>query len=439
VLPWAGGHDLWASRALTVAFSLVTLAALWALARRLFGEGTATLAALFYVLCPFTLFHDRLFLADPAMSTFVALALLASVRLAETARMREGVLAGLAVMLVVLAKASGVLLLFVPAAAWLAFARPVRRGWTALGAAYLVAGLLLAFPAWYFLRVTSAVRLATGGSEAPSLARAAQNLALLGEWLPSWGTWPLCALAVAGAAAALARRQAAGLLLAAVALVPLALLAPVATVWYPRYVLFVALPGLILAARALVEAVEWVAPRLRLPPRGRAAALVAASALVLAPSVANDLWLWTDPSRARMPAIDRFQYVDGWPSGYGVRDTVALVAAERARHREGITVVVWSRALPTTVMALRRANRRDPGVRIEDLPLDEPAQALPLLAAWAREHPTLVVVSVTAGHRQRPSPAAWAPLGATLVAETRKPSGELCDAVYRLAPPASSP
>jgi hypothetical protein len=140
-----------------------------------------------------------------------------------------------------------------------------------------------------------------------------------------------------------------------------------------------------------------------------------------------------------MPAIDRFQYVDGWPSGYGVRDTVALVAAERARHREGITVVVWSRALPTTVMALRRANRRDPGVRIEDLPLDEPAQALPLLAAWAREHPTLVVVSVTAGHRQRPSPAAWAPLGATLVAETRKPSGELCDAVYRLAPPASSP
>jgi hypothetical protein len=41
-----------------------------------------------------------------------------------------------------------------------------------------------------------------------------------------------------------------------------------------------------------------------------------------------------------MPEADRFQYVLGWPSGYGVRDTERLVREELARHPAGLTVVV---------------------------------------------------------------------------------------------------
>jgi len=156
-------------------------------------------------------------------------------------------------------------------------------------------------------------------------------------------------------------------------------------------------------------------------------------AAVLVASLANDFRLWTDPSRARMPAIDRFQYVDGWPSGYGSRDTVEWVKGERARHPEGLTIVVRSRALPATQMALSVAFRRDAGVRIEDLPLDEPAKALPLLEQWARERPTVVVASLVDGER-RPPPGTWGSLGVELVAETHKPGGQPCDAVYRVTP-----
>ena len=433
VLPWAHGHDLAASRALTVAFSLVTIAALFALARRLYDERTAAVAATFYIACPFTLFHDRLFLADALLSTFLALALVASVDLARRGRVRDGALSGLALTLAVLSKASGVLLMFVPAAAWLAFARPLRRSWRALAAAYTIPLVCLALPFRIFLEGTGAVRVAFAGGIAAPLDRTVRNLALVGEWLWTWGTAPLCVLALSGVVVALARRHAPSLFLAAVALVPVAVLVPTATTWYPRYVLFVAVPALILAAHALVVFFDLLLARREPPAFARAAALGGTAAAVLVAALANDFHLWTDPRLARMPAVDRFQYVDGWPSGYGVRDTVAWVKGERARHPEGLTIVVRSRASPATQMALSVAFRRDAGVRIEDLPLDEPSRALPLLEQWVRERPTVVVASLVEGGGRPPS-ATWGSLGVELLAETHKPDGQPCDAVYRVTP-----
>jgi 4-amino-4-deoxy-L-arabinose transferase-like glycosyltransferase len=390
-------------------------------------------AVLFYVACPFTLFHDRLFLADAVLSTFVALGLVFSCDIARHGRARDGALAGLALALGVLSKASGVLLLFVPAAAWLALARPLRRASRALATAYAVALVLLVLPLWVFLQRTDAVRVAFAGSGASLLDRTTRNLALLGEWLWVWGTAPLCALALAGVAVALVRRHVPSLFLVAVALTPVAALVPTATTWYPRYVVWVAVPALILAGNALVGLVDLVAARLTVSGSARAAGLGIAAAAVLAPALANDLWLWTDPRRATMPSVDRFQYVDGWPSGYGGRETVALVKGERARHPEGLTIVVRSQAPPATLMALSVAFRQDAGVRIEDLPLGEPARARPLLDQWARERPTVVVASLVDG-AHRPPPATWGTLLVDLIAETHKPNGQPCDAVYRVTP-----
>ena len=37
------------------------------------------------------------------------------------------------------------------------------------------------------------------------------------------------------------------------------------------------------------------------------------------------------PSRAPMPGLERLQFVDGWPSGYGVGETVQFVEDELLR------------------------------------------------------------------------------------------------------------
>ena len=231
------------------------------------------------------------------------------------------------------------------------------------------------------------------------------------------------------------RRDRAGLYLAAVGLVPLAFLVVTATFWYPRYILYAAVPGVVLAARGLLDAVGWIGSRLRVPVGpARHALLGAVAALALVPAVRADLWQWKDPSRAPMPGLERLQFVDGWPSGYGVGETVRFVGDELRRHPGGLTVVVNSRAHLTTRVALGVAFRRAPALRLEDLPLAR-TDVLPLLESWAREHPTLVVVSPVPEGHERPLPGPWAPLGATLALETRKPNGDLCDQVYRLAPP----
>ena len=145
-----------------------------------------------------------------------------------------------------------------------------------------------------------------------------------------------------------------------------------------------------------------------------------------------------DPPRAPLVELDRFQYVTGWPSGYGVRDTVAFVRSERARHPEGITVVTHARTVRTTARALDLEFAYAKDVRVEDLNFDHPDGALPLLAEWARERPTLVVLEPPQGKSRRPDPATFG-LDAVLAAQTFKPDGTLCDEVYRLCGGARCP
>jgi hypothetical protein len=436
VVPWVGENTLWASRCLTVAFGAVTLLAILALARRLYDEPTALVAGALYVSCPMTLFYDRLVMADPVMSTFFALSLLASARAAQSGRVRDGLLAGPPAALAVLSKASGVLLLFVPVAAWLTLSRPRRRRLPALGAALAAAFGLVAWPLWRFLEASrSMAERNVGGGAAGSLDRIVRNLGLVADWFPGWWTLPLVLLALGGALGAIVRRDRPGLYLAAAGALPLVFLVVTATFWYPRYILYAAVPGVILAARALADLGGWAASRLGVPAGGpRHALLGAATAVALIPAVKADSWVWTDPSGTPMPGLERLQFVDGWPSGYGVGETVQFVRDELARHPEGLTVVVNSRAHLTTRVALGIAFRRAPALRLEDLPLER-TDVVPLLERWATERPTLVVVSPVPEGRERPSPVPWAPLGATLALETRKPNGDLCDQVYRLTPP----
>ena len=280
------------------------------------------------------------------------------------------------------------------------------------------------------------MRVAVSKSNASFGQRLAENLPLCASWLRTYWTPLLIALALFAIGWAGVRRTRPVLFIALLIVVPAVAFAGVGDIWFPRYLVFLTAPFAALAACGADSLARLAERRV---PRSAPAITVAGLALVLWPALRADWDLLVDPARAPFVEIDRFQYVTGWPSGYGVRDTVEFVRAERARHPEGITVVTHARTVRTTARALDLEFAYRPDVRVEDLNFDHPDGAMPLLAEWARERPTLVVIEPPQGKSRRPDPALFADLRGVLAAQTFKPDGKLCDEIYRLCGGARCP
>ena len=420
-------NPLLAGRLLTVAVGILTLLAVHRVAVRLTGDvRVADLAALFYIACPFTLFHDRMVLADPYLSAFTALTLLLALRLTDAPRARDGAALGAAMALGISAKVTGLPLLAVPILVLLVMGG-TRRAWVKpLALAYVVAIGLVAYPVWRFFsrRSGELSKLAgAGGDDTPLPAVVSANLELALSWLWRYWTPGLALLALAGLVVALRtsplRRSA--LLLVLVALGPVAVFASVSRVWFPRYVLFTTVPLVILAAlgfRALLDAVERRSPASPSMGALRTALLLA---LVLAPALRFDAALWTDPSQAPLPEVDRFQYVTGWPSGYGSRDSVEFLRARRAERPEGLTLVTPGPSITASAVRLLWASDAGMEVRAVDPSADVPADLA---------RPVYVVVSVAEGVHL---PAHWTS-EVTREFVSFKPDGAPADELYRVGP-----
>jgi hypothetical protein len=171
-----------------------------------------------------------------------------------------------------------------------------------------------------------------------------QNLRIIVTTLWAYLAPPLFLLALIEVGRFLRRRDRASWLLALSALVTLVffLLTAASHKFYPRYLLPAFPFLLILAARALVALTSWLrrqVPRLRSVPHGALLALL--TLLVSLPAVRFDATLLTDPPRAAWLPIDRWQYIDGWPAGYGLIDAAGDL---RQRADEMGTIVVVKRA-----------------------------------------------------------------------------------------------
>jgi 4-amino-4-deoxy-L-arabinose transferase-like glycosyltransferase len=428
---------LQAGRLLTVAAGLGAMIACHRLAWRATRESRAAdLAALFYIACPFTLFHDRMVLTDSFLAAFTALVLVLSLALAEAPRLRTAVGLGFAIGLGVVSKTTGLVLFAVPALAVALLSRPARRALGPLAAAYAIAAAVAAYPLWLFFRKTDELSGAMGvrDNESSFAGNAGANLRLALEWLWAYWTPGLALLALAGLAFALARRDRgpAAALLALVAFAPTIAFVAVSEIWYPRYLLFTTVPLLPLAAWGFVAIVDAVRARAALGRAATAALTVALLAAVLVPALRFDLALWSDPARAPFPALDRFQYVTGWPSGYGARESMAFLRGERERHPGGLLLVTPGPS--TTASAVRLLSGRDPGVEVRYV---DPATLEDLRGLARSESPRAVFVIVSRAESVR-LPPLWAPALARAFASF-KPDGAAADEIYRACPTAGCP
>ncbi len=428
VVPGAG-DPLRAGRLASVVAGALGMWAAWRLGRAAggadSGETVGLLAAALYLACPFTLVYDRMNLADVYLSSLAAVALLATLRLVAEPTPARGVALGLALAGCVLAKAPGLSMFVLPAAGVLLAPDRSRRLWSAVAVAYAVAIVLAAAPVAYFAGHTSQLAGKTGAGDESRLGVVAENVRLAASWLWSYWTPPVVALGLAGIALAAGRRRRPDLVLAVAAVVPLAAFTLLAYHWFPRYVLLTTVPFLVLAARALADGAARLAGG---DPRRRGLVAAVGLGLTCAPGVAFGARFLADPASAPLPAVERFQLVDGWPSGYGWREAGVRLRDERARHPEGLTIVTDRVGHHTGQWVLKAEFMGDPGVEVRGLEMDED-EALGLVATWAGARPTYLVTGARA-RRFAGTPAVRAEHLGTYA----KPDGTFVCNVYWLTP-----
>jgi 4-amino-4-deoxy-L-arabinose transferase-like glycosyltransferase len=137
----------WVTRAGTVVIGLLGVAAFYGLVRAMASHRAGLIAVIIWTLAPYLVFYERMALADPLLSSLSVVAVWLAWRLARQPARRWAILLGLMLPLLILAKASGIVWLPLPAVTLLlipGWRERVRLGALAYGTAALTGGLPLA-------------------------------------------------------------------------------------------------------------------------------------------------------------------------------------------------------------------------------------------------------------------------------------------------------
>lgn len=347
---------LWAARACSATWGLLAALGLYALGRALDDERAGGCAALLYLVIPFTLFYDRMALVESMLAALLAWSLAFGVLWVRTARRCWAIALGLLVGAAGMTKLYGALLMLLPPALLLlrpGADRARQRGqllWVYGVALLAVLPALIELPAHVAFARQNMWAFRPGPDNSPALL---EGLRLALAWQAAYLTPAGSALVGLAVADALRRRDRAdGLLLGVWGSWCLFFVMIWGRYWYPRYLLPAVLPLLLLTARCALRAgplFGW--------------GVVGLFALS---SLRTDRALLTDPLGASLPGIERGQYIQEWPAGYGVAEAVEFL--KTAAAREGLLLVRDSRNGPLR-QGLDLALRRDVG-GVETLSVD---------------------------------------------------------------------
>lgn len=320
-------QPLAAIRALHVLYGMIGGVLTYWLACEVSDRRTAFAAAVLFATCPFVVYLERFALADILMCAAGIWVLLSVLRLFRSPNWPNALSLALALVLAALSKlpVGFVFLISVPLALLLMPAHDRR----AMLHAPMLTRLIVAHVPVALLTVAvivvAVVRLqrgqvpgfgvqdflgiSAGLYQGIAAAIGVPRPSLSGE-LSTQLSWPVVALGLIGLAASALLNDWRQRWLIVVGAAPMLAIGLLATFWYSRYLLFT-LPPLIVAAAS-----GWHSLAAR-APRHPGAVAIAVFAVCVGLLLGQSARLILDPSTARWSPLDRFQYFEGWASGYG--------------------------------------------------------------------------------------------------------------------------
>jgi 4-amino-4-deoxy-L-arabinose transferase-like glycosyltransferase len=341
-------NHLLLARLFSAVIGVLASLGVYVLTRTLYGqERVALLAAALYAVCPYQLFFDRMALADGLLTGLVVWSVWVSLLVVRQHKWWLSLCLGGLLGMTVLTKLNGAIYFALPLLT-LVLDQP-RREWMRRFP-HLVLAWLVALPGLLPSMLDAGLRLDTLLSRSwvnsqkkgiPHLTRLRYNVSVIGSAVWHYVGPAVALLALGGMLNGVRRRNRGSLLVAASALLTILFLFLTAGYqkFYPRYLLPAFPFLLILAARGIQELARWITQRARWGSGAApVAALIAFGVLASLTGVLFDFHLLTSPINANWMAIDRWQYIDGWPAGYGVVDAAAFLR-QRAAEEGPIMVV----------------------------------------------------------------------------------------------------
>lgn len=381
---------LMAGRLVSVIAGLGTTVGMWFTAHELFkSKKVAFAASLLYILIPFGLMYDRMALYDSLSGALSIWSLYLSILLVRRLRLDVALLLGMSIGLAVLNKTSGFFSLYLLPGTLLLFdwtkSKRTQRLFLWIG---LVVVAALISEAMYSILRLSPLYAMIGQKDTVFVYSFHEwlthpfnflygNIHGLFDWAIHYLTWPVFITAIL-TGLSLWKWPREKLLLLGWWFGPFFALAIDGRVLYPRFILFMVLPFMILAAQGLV----WAYERLRGSVWQWALIL-----LLFGGCLYTDFYIVVNPLYAPIPEADAGQYIDDWPSGWGIPEVNAFLAAEAQKGKVSVYTDGTFGLLPYAIEIYLVDN---PNMKIKGLyPIihDPPEEVM----ADAKLHPTYMI------------------------------------------------
>ncbi|HEX8932061.1 MAG TPA: glycosyltransferase family 39 protein [Patescibacteria group bacterium] len=384
-------HDpLLAGRAVSVMAGFFSMIGLFFLTKEVFrNKKIALLVSFIYVLYPFALVYDRMALYDSMVAMFIIWSLYFEILLVRFMRLDLAMILGMIIGFGMLTKTNADFAIVLLPFLLLLFDFKHKDWKKRLGKLFIfaVVAIVIANTMYSILRLSPFFHIIADKNyvfayrpeeliKAP-LAYFIPNLSPLTNWLTIYMTWPFLMLVLASFLVG-KKYMREKLLLFAWFIVPFFAAALVGRLLYPRFILFMTMPLLVLGGYGLYFALQF-AKKLWLQ------GIVIIVFLML--FVINDYFIITNFVKAAVPRSDKGQFIASWPSGVGVKETVTFI---REQAKTGKVYIATEGTFGLMPFSLEMYFYNNPNVTtkgfwpVPDLPPD-------YLVAASKQMPTFVV------------------------------------------------
>ncbi len=322
---------LFAGRLVSVAAGFLSIFGLYFLGSELFkNKRVGVIAAFLYLICPFTLMYDRMALYDAWVATFFIWNCYITVLLTRKVQLDIALILGLTIGIGMLNKTSANFSLYLLPLSLLLFPFKEKGAlkqffkWVGLVLVVTVLSqgiysILRLSPYFYIIAQKDTTFIYTFSEWITHPFRFWKgNLHGEFDWVISYLTLPLFITSIASIVM-FWKKPMEKLLLIGWWFAPFFALALFGKVLYPRYVLFMSMPLLVLAAVTINWVIEYIKPKLF---SSILILLLCFSAVKLSVSIITDI------KNAPIPRSDIGQYINDWPAGWGNNELVSYFERE---------------------------------------------------------------------------------------------------------------